>query len=169
MVTAEHLPQIADHVRDTSHGKRESCFLDLRSTAGKARLMELVKDADVLVNGYRPGQLQKFGFGVDDLLRMRPGIVVVSVSCFGRWRAIRRPCRMGAGRSIRHRRLRNQRALDRSTQTEAALRAGERLHDGLSCCLRRPIGAEAPRDLRAAAITYRRRSANPQCSCSARD
>jgi crotonobetainyl-CoA:carnitine CoA-transferase CaiB-like acyl-CoA transferase len=43
----------------------------------------LVKDADVFSQGYRPGMLQKLGFAPEDLAAMRPGIVCVSISCFG--------------------------------------------------------------------------------------
>jgi hypothetical protein len=56
MVTAPHLPQIPEHVIDTSHGKR-SCFLDLKQADDAARLKSLVKDADVFSQGYRPGMM----------------------------------------------------------------------------------------------------------------
>jgi crotonobetainyl-CoA:carnitine CoA-transferase CaiB-like acyl-CoA transferase len=82
MVTAEHLPQTAEHVRDTSHGKR-SCFINLKTREGKAALEALVRESDVFLSGYRPGELAKLGFGLADLQRLRPGIVVTTVSCFG--------------------------------------------------------------------------------------
>jgi len=81
MVTEESLPQ-TEHVRDTSHGKR-SCFLDLKSADGRARFAELVREADVFINGYRPGALASLGFGLDQVAALRPGIVHLSVSCFG--------------------------------------------------------------------------------------
>jgi crotonobetainyl-CoA:carnitine CoA-transferase CaiB-like acyl-CoA transferase len=82
MVAAERLPQIPEHVMDTSHGKR-SCFLDLATPADAARLRTLVKGADVFSQGYRPGVLQKLGFGPKELAAHRPGIIYVSISCFG--------------------------------------------------------------------------------------
>ena len=82
MVTAPGLPQTPEHVRDTSHGKR-SCFLDLKTAEGSARFAELVREADVVVNGYRPGALARLGFGMEELARLRPGIIQVSVSCYG--------------------------------------------------------------------------------------
>lgn len=82
MVTAERLPQIAEHVLDTSHGKR-SCFLDLSQSDNAATLKRLVKGADVFSQGYRPGMLQKHGFGPEDLAAHRPGIIYVSISCYG--------------------------------------------------------------------------------------
>ena len=81
MVTEESLPQ-TEHVRDTSHGKR-SCFIDLKSATGRARFAELVREADVFINGYRPGALASLGFGLEQIAELRPGIVHLSVSCFG--------------------------------------------------------------------------------------
>ncbi len=82
MVTAPHLPQTPEHVRDTSHGKR-SCYLDLNTAGGAATLKELIGDADVFSQGYRPGVLAARGFGPEDLARVRPGIVYLSISCYG--------------------------------------------------------------------------------------
>ncbi|MFT8675458.1 MAG: CoA transferase [Acetobacter sp.] len=82
MVTAPHLPQVPEFVRDTSHGKR-SCFLDFTTHNGAARLAELVSEADIVIDGYRPGRLGAHGFGWDDLMRIRPGLIHVSVNCFG--------------------------------------------------------------------------------------
>ncbi|NKB59105.1 MAG: CoA transferase [Alphaproteobacteria bacterium] len=82
MVAAEHVPQIKEHVMDTSHGKR-SCFLNLTVAEEAARLKELVSGADVFSQGYRPGVLEKLGFGPEELAAHRPGLVYVSISCFG--------------------------------------------------------------------------------------
>lgn len=82
MLTAPHLAQTPEHVRDTSHGKR-SAFLDLDRAEDATRLRELVSGADVFSQGYRPGALERRGFGADDLAAIRPGIVCLSVSCFG--------------------------------------------------------------------------------------
>ena len=53
MVTAENLPQIKEHVMDTNQGKR-SCYLDLKSTEGAARLKELVGDTLCLPRATAP-------------------------------------------------------------------------------------------------------------------
>jgi hypothetical protein len=82
MVTAERLPQIAEHVIDTSHGKR-SCFLDLKASNDANRLTALIRGADVFSQGYRPGMLQRLGFGPEELARLRPGIICTSISCYG--------------------------------------------------------------------------------------
>jgi len=82
MVTAPGLPQTPEHVRDTSHGKR-SCFLDILDASDAERLTALVGDADVFIDGYRPGSLARHGFGPERLFALRPGLIHVSVSCFG--------------------------------------------------------------------------------------
>ena len=82
MVAAERVPQIMEHVTDTSHGKR-SCFLDLKTAEGAARLKSLVREADVFSQGYRPGILAALGFAPEQLAEIRPGIVCCSISCFG--------------------------------------------------------------------------------------
>ncbi|GAB7538301.1 CoA transferase [Burkholderia sp. 3C] len=82
MVTAPHLPQVPSFVRDTSHGKR-SCFLDMDLADEAARLRELVTGADVVIDGYRPQRLAAHGYGVDELVRLRPGLIHVSVNCYG--------------------------------------------------------------------------------------
>lgn len=82
MVTAQGLPQIPEHVMDTGHGKR-SCYLDLKTGDGVEILRKLVKEADVFSQGYRPGIMQKLGFGPEQLAELRPGIVTLSISCFG--------------------------------------------------------------------------------------
>jgi crotonobetainyl-CoA:carnitine CoA-transferase CaiB-like acyl-CoA transferase len=82
MVTGRDLPQTPEHVRDTSHGKR-SCFLDIKQKADAARLAQLAGEADIFIDGYRPGRLAAYGFGAEQLAALRPGIVHVSISCFG--------------------------------------------------------------------------------------
>jgi len=82
MVTAPHLPQVPSFVRDTSHGKR-SCYLDIGKADEAERLYELVKDSDVFIDGYRPNRLAAAGFGANELIALRPGLVHVTVNCFG--------------------------------------------------------------------------------------
>jgi len=82
MVTAEHLPQIPEHVVDTSHGKR-SCFLDVARGEDASRLRALLKRADVFSQGYRPGAMSKLGFGLEEVARLRPGIIYASITCYG--------------------------------------------------------------------------------------
>ncbi|MBK6866078.1 MAG: CoA transferase [Ideonella sp.] len=82
MITAAHLPAIATTVIDTGRGKR-SAHLDLRRTEDRSTLVALLRDADVFVQGYRPGAIAGFGFAPEAVAALRPGIVVGSVSAYG--------------------------------------------------------------------------------------
>src|SRR5499427_8218268 len=82
MVTAERLPQIPEHVLDTSHGKR-SCFLDLNRAEDLAAIRKLAREADIFSQGYRPGIMDRLGLSPEDLARERPGIIYLSISCYG--------------------------------------------------------------------------------------
>jgi len=82
MVTAKHLPQVREHVMDTSHGKR-SCFVDLTKPEDVATIKKLVQDADVFSQGYRPGIMDKHGMTPEELAKLRPGIIYLSISCYG--------------------------------------------------------------------------------------
>jgi crotonobetainyl-CoA:carnitine CoA-transferase CaiB-like acyl-CoA transferase len=82
MVAAQHLPQVPEHVMDTSHGKR-SCFLNLNRAEDLAAIRMLVKSADVFSQGYRPGIMDKLGLDPEQLAQERPGIIYLSVSCYG--------------------------------------------------------------------------------------
>ncbi|NML29262.1 CoA transferase [Paraburkholderia antibiotica] len=82
MINGPHLPNIAPLVIDNSRGKR-SALVDLRDMAGRATLRELAREADVFLQAYRPGALAARGFGPDELARLRPGIVYVSVCAYG--------------------------------------------------------------------------------------
>jgi crotonobetainyl-CoA:carnitine CoA-transferase CaiB-like acyl-CoA transferase len=68
-------------LRDTGHGKR-STALDLTTPEDAARLRELVRGADVFVQGYRPGAVAGLGFGIEDVMALRPGVVYVQLSAF---------------------------------------------------------------------------------------
>lgn len=82
-ITARHLPSSVVQEQDTGHGKL-SAYLDLREAADVDTLRGLVREADVFSQGYRPGTLAQRGLSPADLARLRPGIVYVSLSAFGR-------------------------------------------------------------------------------------
>lgn len=67
---------------DTLIGKR-SCTLDLTAPAGADRLHALLDQADVLVHGYRPGALDRFGLSAEEIAERHPGTVVVIVDAWG--------------------------------------------------------------------------------------
>ena len=62
---------------------KKSVTLDLRSDSGKQALLKLAAKADVLLENFRPGTLEKMGFGPDVLHRVNRGIVVVRISGWG--------------------------------------------------------------------------------------
>jgi hypothetical protein len=76
------VPEIAAQAIDTGPGKR-SAHLDLRTDAGRRTFGRLLGEADVLVQGYRPGALEALGFGMADLARRHPHLVTVSLSAWG--------------------------------------------------------------------------------------
>ena len=80
-IGAAHLPLLESLVIDTGLGKR-SAFLDLRSDSGVERLKELACEADVFVQGYRPGSIARRGFGPEELANIKPGIVYVTLSAY---------------------------------------------------------------------------------------
>ena len=82
-ITGPHLPSIGSQEFDTGHGKL-SAHLDLREEKDLETLRELIRQADVFSQGYRPGTLAGRGLAPKDLAGLRPGIVYVSLSAFGR-------------------------------------------------------------------------------------
>ncbi len=82
LVTAEHLPAIEVHLMDGGFGKR-SARLDLRRADHLEQLRVLMRHADVVCQSYRPGALAARGLSPEDLARLRPGIVYVTLSAYG--------------------------------------------------------------------------------------
>lgn len=62
---------------------KESIQLDLQSEAGKADLAKLISQADVLLDNYRHGVLQRLGFGDERLKELNPRLVQCSITGFG--------------------------------------------------------------------------------------
>ncbi|MFI7343669.1 CoA transferase [Streptomyces sp. NPDC050085] len=81
-VDAPQLPEDPDAHADTGFGKR-STRLDLRDGADRRTFEELLAGADVVVTGYRPGALDRFGLTPQALVERRPGLVVASLSAWG--------------------------------------------------------------------------------------
>ena len=57
--------------------------LNLKAPEGKAMFLEMVKKADVVIENYRPGTMEKLGLGYDVLKEVNPGIIYGAVSGFG--------------------------------------------------------------------------------------
>ncbi|HEU4644021.1 MAG TPA: CoA transferase [Burkholderiales bacterium] len=81
-ITAAHLPDSGEIDIDTGVGKL-SAQLDLREAAGVETLRKLVREADIFSQSYRPGTLAERGFSPQELAKLRPGIVYVSLSAWG--------------------------------------------------------------------------------------
>ncbi|WP_396451336.1 CaiB/BaiF CoA transferase family protein, partial [Actinomadura sp.] len=62
---------------------KESITLDLKAEEGRRTLTRLVRHADVLVENFRPGVLDRLGFPVERLHELNPGLVVLSITGFG--------------------------------------------------------------------------------------
>jgi crotonobetainyl-CoA:carnitine CoA-transferase CaiB-like acyl-CoA transferase len=67
----------------TNNRNKKSVVLDLRTTEGRAVLLDLVRTADAVVENFRPDVLMRLGIDYDSLRAVNPRIVLVSVSGFG--------------------------------------------------------------------------------------
>ncbi len=65
-----------------NHNKR-GVTINLKSEEGKDLLRDLVRDADVLVENFRPGVMDKLGIGYEALSKINPGLIYASVSGYG--------------------------------------------------------------------------------------
>jgi crotonobetainyl-CoA:carnitine CoA-transferase CaiB-like acyl-CoA transferase len=62
---------------------QRSLSVDLRSEEGKEVIWRLVQQADVIVENYRPGAMERLGFGYDQVSKEKPDIVYCSLSGYG--------------------------------------------------------------------------------------
>lgn len=81
-VAAPHLPYQSELLLDTGHGKR-CAWIDLREPAGVETMKSLLAEADIFIQGYRPGTLAARGFSPQQVAALRPGIVCVSLCAYG--------------------------------------------------------------------------------------
>jgi len=80
-ITASHIAARDDQEYDTGHGKL-SARLDLRQPQELDTLKGLVREGDVFSQGYRPGTLSNRGLSPEELSKLRPGLVYVSLCAF---------------------------------------------------------------------------------------
>lgn len=108
-----HRPDLPEgRPADTLLGKR-SAVLDLREPTGAAQLNDLLANADVVVTGYRPGALDRFGLDPQALAAQHPGLVIVMLNAWGHtgpWA--------------------HRRGFDSVVQAPSGIAAGESLIDG---------------------------------------
>lgn len=84
-VTAPHISDFTGLHPDLNWGKW-NCSLDLRQEADRKKLRALIIHADVVVDGYRPGIFEKYGFGRDKVIEMcrqrNRGIIYARENCY---------------------------------------------------------------------------------------
>jgi len=62
---------------------KRSVTLDLRQPEGPEVIRKLAADADILIENFRPGTMEKWGLGFDDLHRINPKLIMLRVSGYG--------------------------------------------------------------------------------------
>jgi len=90
-------PGVGDPMRDWGqekpHGKslwwpviarnKKSITLNAREPDGQKIIKDLVKEADILVENFRPGTMERWNLGYDELAKINPGLIMVRVTGFG--------------------------------------------------------------------------------------
>ena len=82
LISGPDLPAIPWLTIDTGRGKLSS-FVELKREQGRQTLRELLAQADIFSQGYRPSSLARLGFSPEEAARINPGIVFVSLSAYG--------------------------------------------------------------------------------------
>lgn len=81
-VTSPNLPDLPTMDRDFGRGKR-TVQLDVKTPEDKEKLIELLRTADVFIQGFRPGSLAAYGLSPEDLLKINPSLIFANMSAFG--------------------------------------------------------------------------------------
>ncbi|OHE90301.1 formyl-CoA transferase [Colletotrichum orchidophilum] len=81
-VSCDKLPDVGATMPDLQTGKRDT-NIDLKTEEGKQTFAELVKGADILVDGYRPGALKRLGFDTSSLRELNPSLIYMRENCYG--------------------------------------------------------------------------------------
>jgi alpha-methylacyl-CoA racemase len=68
---------------DVLHRGRRSLALDVKAEAGRAVVGQLVAKADALIEGFRPGVMERLGLGPEELLKINPRLVFGRMTGFG--------------------------------------------------------------------------------------
>jgi len=82
--TCVHDPAGLDNpVYQSLNRNKRSISVDTRSKRGKELIYQLVRDSDVVVNNFRPGVMDRMGFGYEALAALNPGVIWAFGSGFG--------------------------------------------------------------------------------------
>ena len=82
LISGPDLPAIPWLTTDTGRGKLTS-FVELKSEQGRGVLRDLIKQADIFSQGYRPRAIADLGFSPEEAASINPGIVYVTLSAYG--------------------------------------------------------------------------------------
>jgi crotonobetainyl-CoA:carnitine CoA-transferase CaiB-like acyl-CoA transferase len=82
LISGPGLPAIPWLTIDTGRGKLTS-FVELRNEQGRGVLRDLLVEADIFSQGYRPRAIAGLGFSPEDAARINPGIIYVTLSAYG--------------------------------------------------------------------------------------
>jgi formyl-CoA transferase len=74
---------VDDAVFASMNRNKRSVAVDLRSPEGRDLVLELVRQADVVVSNFRPGVMERMGFGYDELSQDNPGLIWACGSGYG--------------------------------------------------------------------------------------
>jgi crotonobetainyl-CoA:carnitine CoA-transferase CaiB-like acyl-CoA transferase len=67
---------------NSNRGKR-SLVIDLQDERGREIVKDMVKNADVLIQNFRPGAMDRLGLGYDEMSKLNPDLIYMSISGFG--------------------------------------------------------------------------------------
>ena len=76
-------PNAMPDARDVTSRNRRTIALDLRAPGAAAQVLELVAAADLLIEGFRPGVMERLGLGPDVCLGVKPGLVYGRMTGWG--------------------------------------------------------------------------------------
>lgn len=74
---------VATYFNSVNRNKR-SVVLDLSDPTDRNKALEIVASADIVVENFRPGTMERLGLGYDDLKKVRPDIIYCAITGFGR-------------------------------------------------------------------------------------
>ncbi|CAG9947882.1 unnamed protein product [Clonostachys rosea f. rosea IK726] len=81
-VSCDKLPEMVATMPDLQTGKRDT-NIDMKTEEGKRTFTELVQGADILIDGFRPGVLDRLGFNSKTLRELNPSLIYMRESCYG--------------------------------------------------------------------------------------
>jgi crotonobetainyl-CoA:carnitine CoA-transferase CaiB-like acyl-CoA transferase len=82
LISGPDLPAIPWLTIDTGRGKLTS-FAELKSEQGRGTLRDLLAQADIFSQGYRPSAIAALGFSPEEAAKINPGVISVSLSAYG--------------------------------------------------------------------------------------